>query len=246
MPGRAEGGAVPPASRCRATCSRSSVQTPHTEKPRSFAPPSGLPGHLPHEGGDHLSPSRLASISTAQQVRQILQHRALALQGLHLGLRREWELFEGASGTADLPPRGGDARQGRGGRCPAGLSVSSDMLQRAACKGHIPRSRDPSRPPLACRPSPPRGGDHLLSSRLARSRNISTARQLRQVLQHRALALQDHHLGLQRECRIGQRRFGDSRSPPSWGRCPAGQRGARRIAAFRGVPVAGETTEVSG
>jgi len=62
-------------------------------------------------------------------------------------LARYAELVEGAGGDkANLPPSGGDARQGRGGRCPAdipvdGLSNQADPLP----KPRKPKPRKPAR-----------------------------------------------------------------------------------------------------
>jgi GcrA cell cycle regulator len=59
------------------------------------------------------------------------------------------QLMEGASAeTANLPPCGGDARQGRGGRSPAGMSVirpSADASATSARTTAKPRPRKPAR-----------------------------------------------------------------------------------------------------
>jgi GcrA cell cycle regulator len=78
-------------------------------------------------------------------------------------LSRQAELMGNAgAGTANLPPCGGDAREGRGGRCPAGVSANefsaqTDVVEaRAAPNPKRPKSRKPARtlPPawLALRP----------------------------------------------------------------------------------------------
>ncbi|RWP38244.1 MAG: hypothetical protein EOR03_01825 [Mesorhizobium sp.] len=67
----------------------------------------------------------------------------------------------GAAGeAADLPPCGGDARQGRGGYCPSDLSTDYSHALRLFPVGNGLKSRggDPSHPPLSCRTSPPQGG----------------------------------------------------------------------------------------
>ena len=67
-------------------------------------------------------------------------------------LSRHVELLEGASAeAANLPPCGGDAREGRGGRCPANASVQGLVPQtdivtsRTAPRSKKPKVRKPAR-----------------------------------------------------------------------------------------------------
>ncbi|MDG4882867.1 GcrA cell cycle regulator [Mesorhizobium sp. WSM4884] len=64
-------------------------------------------------------------------------------------LSRHAELIEGAgAATANLPPRGGDVRQDREGRCPADLSrseLSTPPNARTPPKPKKPKSRKPAR-----------------------------------------------------------------------------------------------------
>ncbi len=64
---------------------------------------------------------------------------------------------------ANLPPCGGDARQGGEGREIATSPVCGQE-SRTAVADLLADSSAGQRPPLACRPSPPRGGDWLNTS----------------------------------------------------------------------------------
>jgi len=60
-------------------------------------------------------------------------------------LARHAELMEGAE-AANLPPSGGDARQGTGGRCPAGVSViGASANPEVTSKPKKPKARKPAR-----------------------------------------------------------------------------------------------------
>ncbi|RWL43560.1 MAG: hypothetical protein EOR60_20915 [Mesorhizobium sp.] len=68
-----------------------------------------------------------------------------------------------SGGTADLPPCGGDARQGREGCCPADIS---ELSMKSLVIGGSGQRGVPSHPSLSCRTSPPQGG-RLAASTLA-------------------------------------------------------------------------------
>jgi hypothetical protein len=60
--------------------------------------------------------------------------------------------------TANLPTRGGDARQGRGG------AKERKHLSFSCRNGAVGFRLAGQRPPLACRPSPPQGGRSAASA----------------------------------------------------------------------------------
>ncbi|WP_245491336.1 GcrA cell cycle regulator, partial [Mesorhizobium sp. M2A.F.Ca.ET.037.01.1.1] len=72
-------------------------------------------------------------------------------------LSRFAEFVEGAGvATANLPPSGGDARQGRGGRCPADLSACDTPTQKDIAKAPAtpkPKKTKPRKPARALPPA---------------------------------------------------------------------------------------------